>query len=76
MQCVLIADGEGFRGDAGSEEIATVVDEDAGGTVGWGVEGYLDLDAATRAEEVNALVWDQLRAASEDRLSAGEIENC
>ena len=70
LQGVLIADGEGFRGDASAEEVAAVVDEEASGAVDRRVEGDFDLNASARAEEVDALVGDQLRAAGEDGLAA------
>ena len=76
LQGVLIADGEGLRGDAVAEQIATVVDEEASGAIDRRVEGDLDLDASAGAEEVDALVRDQLRTAGEDGLAAGEVENC
>ena len=52
-----------------------VVDEDAGGAVVGRVEGDLDFDAAFGAEEVNALVGDELGAAGEDGLAGGEVED-
>jgi hypothetical protein len=75
LQSVLIADGEGFSGDASAEEVTSIVDEEASGAVNRHVERDFELNAPARAEEVNALVGDQLRTASKDGLAGGEIEN-
>src|SRR5208337_1306098 len=74
LQGVLIADGEGFGGNAVTEQIAVVVDEEAGGTIHRCVEGNLDLDATAGAKEVDALVRDQLRTAGENGLAPREVE--
>ena len=66
--------GEGFGFDAGAGEVAAVVDEEARGAVGRGVEGDLDFDAAFGSEEVDALVGDELGAAGEDGMAGGEVE--
>ena len=75
LQGVLIADGKGLRRDTAAEEVAPVVDEEARGAVGRRVEGDFHLDAPTGAEKLDALVGDQLRAASEDGLAVGKVEN-
>src|ERR1035437_2888860 len=64
LQGVLLADGKGLRRDTAAEEVAPVVDEEARGAVGRRVEGDFHLDAPTGAEKLDALVGDQLRAAS------------
>src|SRR5208282_5046138 len=66
LQCVLVAGREGFGGDSAAGKIARGVDENASGTIWRRVDRDFDLDAAPRAEEVDALVWNQLRAAGED----------
>ena len=68
LQGVLIADRKCFRNDALAKEVASIVDEEASRAVNRGVEGNFDLHASAGAEEVDALIRDQLRAASKDRL--------
>lgn len=75
LKRVLVAGGEGFCGDAGAENVLAIVDEDAGRTVGWGVEGDFDFDAACGAEEMHALVGDELGAAGEDGVAVAEVEH-
>ena len=75
LQGVLIAGGEGLCSDAAAEQISTVVDKEASGTIHRCVEGNLNLDAPMCAKEVDTLVRNQLRTASEDGLAAGEVEN-
>ena len=72
---VLIGGREFLDLDSAAEEFAGFIDEDAGGTIVRSVEGNLDFDSALRAEELDPLVRDQLRAASEDGLAAGEVEH-
>ena len=75
LQRVLVARRKSFRGDAAAREIARAVNEKLGGAVERGVDGDLDFDPATGAEEVDALVRNQLRAAGKDGVAAGEVEN-
>ena len=74
LERVLVDDGEGFGGDAGAEDVAAVVGEQACGAIGRGVERDLDFDAALCAVELHALVRDELRAAGEDGVTCGEVE--
>ena len=74
LECVLIDDGESFGGDAGAEEIAAVVNDDACGAIGRRVIGDLDFDAAFSPVEMNALERDELRAAGEDGVACREVE--
>jgi hypothetical protein len=75
LQGVLIGGGESFRGNAGTEEVAAIVDKEARGAVGWRVEGDLDFDAAFGSEEMDALVRDELGAAGEDGVAGREVED-
>src|SRR5260370_14393690 len=72
---VLVADRESLGGDAAAEDIASVVDQNAGGPIRGSVERDLDLDASLRAKDVDSLVGHELRAAREDGLSQGKIED-
>src|ERR1700685_1074660 len=60
LERVLIDGGEGFGGDAGAEDVAAVVDEDACGAFARRIEGDLDVDAAFGSVEMDALVRDEL----------------
>ena len=75
LEGVLVAGGEGFSGDAGAEDVAAVVDEEAGGAFAGCVEGDLDFDAAFGSEEMDALVRDELGAAGEDGVAGREVED-
>ena len=55
-------------------EVAGRVDEEPRGPVGGRVEGNLEFDAAARAQEMHALVGNQLRAAGEDGVAGGKVE--
>ena len=68
-------DRECLGGDAAAEEVAAGVDEEPRRPVGRRVHRNLQLDAPLRAEEMEALVRHQLRAAGEDGLARGEVED-
>src|SRR5665213_4096675 len=76
LQRVLIADGKGFCLDAAAGWVSAAVDKKTSRPVGRRVEWNFNFDTPSGTEEMDALVGDQLRAAGEDGLAAGEIENC
>ena len=75
LKRVLIADREGFGGESAAEEVLAIVDEEACRSVQRRIERDFDLNASTGPEELNPLVGDKLRAAGEDGLTAGEVQN-
>jgi hypothetical protein len=75
LQRVLIANGEGFGGKAVAEEVFAIVDEEACGPVWRRIERDFYLNASTGPEELDPLVGHDLRAAGEDGLTAGEVQN-
>ena len=72
---VLIARGESFGGEAAPENVAAVVDENPARAVIWRVKGYFDFDSAFCAKKLHSLVGNQLRAARENTLARGKIED-
>jgi hypothetical protein len=72
---VLITGGEGFRGHAAGVDIAPVIDENSARTIVRRVKGDFDFDASFGAEDLHALVRDELRAACENGLAGGKIED-
>ena len=74
MQGVLIADREGLRGEICAQQIAAIVNEKARGPVGRRIERDLNLNAAARAQKVDALIRHKLRAAGENGLSTREVQ--
>ena len=61
--------------DAAPEYVGAVVDKETARPIRRSVEWNLDLDASLRSEDLYALVRRQLRAACENRLAGGKIEN-
>ena len=55
-------------------EIGAVVEVEAAGAVGRGVEGDFDLEAALGADQLHGLAGGELGGVGEDRLHAREVE--
>ena len=74
LQRVLIRCRETLHGDAAEGEVASRVDEEPRGTVVWCIERNLKFDAAPRAEKLDLLARNLLRAASKNGVSRTEIK--
>src|ERR1700694_2460254 len=72
---VLVADGKVLGGNAGAEDVASVIDKDPARPVVGSVERDFDFDAAPRSQQVAPLVGHELRAASKSGLPRGKIED-
>src|ERR1039458_9566793 len=69
LQRVLIRCWETLHRDAAEGEVASRVDEEPGGPVVGRVERNLKFNTAARAEKLNFLAWNLLRAASEHSVA-------
>src|SRR5271169_4851100 len=72
---VLIALGERFGGHATTKHVAAIIYENAAGTIVRRVERDFDFDASLGAEELHALVRNELHAASENGLAGRKIKD-
>ena len=76
LKGVLVGGGKSFNLDVRAEEVGAGIDEDARGAVGRNVDRDFDFDAAFAAEELEALVGRELRAAGEGGVAASrELEH-
>src|SRR5205085_1928858 len=68
LKSVLVTSSDFVRLDAGAKQIAAIVERDMAGSVWRRVKRNLDVEPATRAEDLHALIRDKLSAAGEEGL--------
>ncbi|MBV9672964.1 MAG: hypothetical protein JO076_09110 [Verrucomicrobia bacterium] len=74
MDGVLITDVELHHFGAPTRPVEPIINKNPAGLVWWGIQRYLDFDAAISSQDLNSLIWDELRAAGKNGMAGRKVK--